>query len=128
MGRGRHAAAAAFWSAARWTNHAGGRGLAAPGRHSHVLALSVPNLMAYDPAFAYEIAVHHSGRHQRMYVDGESIFYYLTVTNEPLPMPEMPDRPGRPATASSGPVICIGRPRRRCQAARPDLWQMEQSV
>src|SRR3984893_12935816 len=29
-----------------------------------------------------------------MYVDGESIFYYLTVTNEPLPMPEMPDQPG----------------------------------
>jgi pyruvate dehydrogenase E1 component len=30
---------------------------------------------------------------RRMYVEGESIFYYLTVTNEPLPMPEMPARP-----------------------------------
>ncbi|MGC1372498.1 MAG: pyruvate dehydrogenase (acetyl-transferring), homodimeric type, partial [Candidatus Sulfotelmatobacter sp.] len=58
--------------------------------HSHVLALTVPNLLAYDPAFAYEIAVIIQDGIKRMYVDGESIFYYLTVTNEPLPMPEMP--------------------------------------
>jgi pyruvate dehydrogenase E1 component len=56
-----------------------------------VLALSVPNLLAYDPAFAYEIAVIIQDGIKRMYVDGESIFYYLTVTNEPLPMPAMPD-------------------------------------
>ena len=62
--------------------------------HSHVLALPVPNLMAYDPAFAYEIAVIIQDGIRRMYVDGESIFYYLTVTNEPLPMPEMPNQPG----------------------------------
>jgi pyruvate dehydrogenase E1 component len=59
-----------------------------------VLALSVPNLVAYDPAFAYEIAIIIQDGIRRMYVDGESIFYYLTVTNEPLPMPEMPARPG----------------------------------
>jgi pyruvate dehydrogenase E1 component len=46
--------------------------------------------MAYDPAFAYEIAIIIQDGIKRMYVDGESIFYYLTVTNEPLPMPEMP--------------------------------------
>ena len=71
-----------------------GEGLQHQDGHSHVLALSVPNLMAYDPAFAYEIAVIIQDGIKRMYVDGESIFYYLTVTNEPLPMPEMPDRPG----------------------------------
>jgi pyruvate dehydrogenase E1 component len=49
--------------------------------------------MAYDPAFAYEIAVIIQDGIKRMYVDQESIFYYLTVTNEPLPMPEMP--PGK---------------------------------
>src|ERR1700726_4548665 len=58
--------------------------------HSHVLALPVPNLLAYDPAFAYEIAVIIQDGIKRMYVDQESIFYYLTVTNEPVPMPEMP--------------------------------------
>jgi pyruvate dehydrogenase E1 component len=69
-----------------------GEGLQHQDGHSHVLALSVPNLLAYDPAFAYEIAVIIQDGIKRMYVDQESIFYYLTVTNEPLPMPEMPAR------------------------------------
>src|SRR5437667_2204962 len=68
-----------------------GEGLQHQDGHSHVLALSVPNLLAYDPAFAYEIAVIIQNGLKRMYVDQESIFYYLTVTNEPLPMPPMPD-------------------------------------
>jgi len=68
-----------------------GEGLQHQDGHSHVLALSVPNLLAYDPAFAYEIAVIIQNGIKRMYVDQESIFYYLTVTNEPLPMPPMPD-------------------------------------
>ena len=67
-----------------------GEGLQHQDGHTHVQALSVPNCMAYDPAFAYEIAVIIQDGIRRMYVDGESIFYYLTVTNEPLPMPEMP--------------------------------------
>src|SRR5882672_9591194 len=71
-----------------------GEGLQHQDGHSHVLALPVPNLMAYDPAFAYEIAVIIQDGIKRMYVNGESIFYYLTVTNEPLPMPEMPSQPG----------------------------------
>ncbi|MCU1299034.1 MAG: 2-oxo-acid dehydrogenase component, homodimeric type, partial [Acidobacteriaceae bacterium] len=68
-----------------------GEGLQHQDGHSHVLALPVPNLLAYDPAFAYEIAVIIQEGIKRMYVDQESIFYYLTVTNEPLPMPPMPD-------------------------------------
>ncbi len=71
-----------------------GEGLQHQDGHSHVLALPVPNLLAYDPAFAYEIAVIIQDGIKRMYVDGESIFYYLTVTNEPLHMPEMPSAPG----------------------------------
>jgi pyruvate dehydrogenase E1 component len=55
-----------------------------------VIALTVPNIMAYDPAFAYEIAIIIQDGIKRMYVDGEPVFYYLTVTNEPLAMPEMP--------------------------------------
>jgi pyruvate dehydrogenase E1 component len=68
-----------------------GEGLQHQDGHSHVLALPVPNLMAYDPAFAYEIAIIIQDGIKRMYVDQESIFYYLTVTNEPLPMPQMPE-------------------------------------
>jgi len=67
-----------------------GEGLQHQDGHSHVLALSVPNLLAYDPAFAYEIAVIIQDGIKQMYVDQESVFYYLTVTNEPLPMPHMP--------------------------------------
>src|SRR6202142_2629517 len=68
-----------------------GEGLQHQDGHSHVLALPVPNLLAYDPAFAYEIAIIIQDGIKRMYVDQESIFYYLTVGNEPLPMPGMPE-------------------------------------
>ena len=68
-----------------------GEGLQHQDGHSHVLALPVPNLLAYDPAFAFEIAIIIQDGIRRMYVDQESIFYYLTVGNEPLPMPAMPD-------------------------------------
>jgi pyruvate dehydrogenase E1 component len=71
-----------------------GEGLQHQDGHSHVLALPVPNLVAYDPAFAYEIAIIIQDGIRRMYVDQESIFYYLTVGNEPLPMPPMPEGEG----------------------------------
>jgi pyruvate dehydrogenase E1 component len=70
-----------------------GEGLQHQDGHSHVLALPVPNVLAYDPAFAYEIAIIIQDGIKRMYIDQEPIFYYLTVTNEPLPMPEMPADP-----------------------------------
>ena len=50
----------------------------------------MPNLKAYDPAFAYEIAVIIQDGIRRMYKDGENIFYYITVMNEPYAMPPMP--------------------------------------
>src|SRR5208337_4598646 len=60
-----------------------GEGLQHQDGHSHVLALPLPNLLAYDPAFAYEIAtIIHDGI-DRMYVKQEPVFYYLTLTNEP---------------------------------------------
>jgi len=71
-----------------------GEGLQHQDGRSHVLALPVPNLLAYDPAFAFEIAIIIQDGIRRMYVDQESIFYYLTVGNEPLPMPEMPTGAG----------------------------------
>jgi len=67
-----------------------GEGLQHQDGNSHVLALSVPNLRAYDPAFAYEIAVIIQDGIRRMYKDGENIFYYITVMNEQYAMPAMP--------------------------------------
>jgi len=67
-----------------------GEGLQHQDGNSHVLALSVPNLRAYDPAFAYEIAVIIQDGIRRMYKDGENIFYYITVMNEQYAMPPMP--------------------------------------
>jgi len=67
-----------------------GEGLQHQDGNSHVLALPVPNLLAYDPAYAYEIAVIIEDGIRRMYVNGESIFYYITVMNEPYVMPQMP--------------------------------------
>ena len=68
-----------------------GEGLQHQDGNSHVLALPIPTLRAYDPAFAYEIAVIIQDGIRRMYKDGESIFYYITVMNEPYAMPAMPD-------------------------------------
>ncbi|MFN7954707.1 MAG: pyruvate dehydrogenase (acetyl-transferring), homodimeric type [bacterium] len=68
-----------------------GEGLQHQDGHSHLLAYAVPNLVTYDPAFAYEIAVIVEDGIRRMYVDQESVFYYVTVTNEPYPMPPMPE-------------------------------------
>ena len=68
-----------------------GEGLQHQDGHSHVIADTVPNLKAYDPAFAYEIAAIVRDGLRRMYEDGEDVFYYLTVCNENYAMPPMPE-------------------------------------
>jgi len=67
-----------------------GEGLQHEDGHSLVLAATVPNLLAYDPAYAYETAVIIQDGLRRMYVEGESIFYYITLYNEDYAMPAMP--------------------------------------
>ena len=67
-----------------------GEGLQHQDGHSHVLAATVPNLLAYDPAYAYEAAVIIQDGLRRMYQEQQSVFYYLTLYNENYPMPEMP--------------------------------------
>jgi pyruvate dehydrogenase E1 component len=71
-----------------------GEGLQHQDGNSHILALPIPTLWAYDPAFAYEIAVIIQDGIRRMYKDGENIFYYITVMNEAYAMPPMPPDPG----------------------------------
>jgi pyruvate dehydrogenase E1 component len=68
-----------------------GEGLQHQDGNSQLLAYPVPNVVSYDPAFAYEIAVIIRDGIRRMYVNQESIFYYLTVMNEQYPMPPMPE-------------------------------------
>jgi pyruvate dehydrogenase E1 component len=68
-----------------------GEGLQHQDGHSHVLASTVPNVLAYDPAFAYEIAVIIQDGIRRMYELGENVFYYLTLGNENYPMDSMPE-------------------------------------
>jgi pyruvate dehydrogenase E1 component len=69
-----------------------GEGLQHCDGHSHVLASSVPNCRAYDPAFAYEMAVIVRDGITRMYGDDpDDCFYYLTLYNENYTMPPMPD-------------------------------------
>lgn len=67
-----------------------GEGLQHQDGHSHVLASTVPTVRAYDPAFAYEIAVIVEDGLRRMYTEREDCFYYLTVTNELYRHPPMP--------------------------------------
>ncbi|HEY8824150.1 MAG TPA: pyruvate dehydrogenase (acetyl-transferring), homodimeric type, partial [Candidatus Limnocylindria bacterium] len=66
-----------------------GEGLQHEDGHSQLLATSIPNIRAYDPAFAYETAVIVRDGMKRMLGDGEAIFYYLTLYNENYPQPAM---------------------------------------
>jgi pyruvate dehydrogenase E1 component len=68
-----------------------GEGLQHQDGHSHLLAYSNPRVLAYDPAYAYEIAVLVEEGIRRMYGEHEPILYYLTVGNEPYAMPPMPE-------------------------------------
>jgi pyruvate dehydrogenase E1 component len=67
-----------------------GEGLQHEDGHSHVLASTVPNLLSYDPAFAFELAVIIRDGLRRMYGEREDVFYYITLYNENYPMPPMP--------------------------------------
>jgi pyruvate dehydrogenase E1 component len=68
-----------------------GEGLQHQDGHSQLLATTVPNCVAYDPAFAYELAVIVQDGLRRMYAEQESIFYYVTCMNENYVQPAMPD-------------------------------------
>lgn len=67
-----------------------GEGLQHQDGHSHILAGTVPNVVTYDPAFAYELAVIVRDGIRRMYHAREPVFYYLTVQNENYLHPAMP--------------------------------------
>ena len=68
-----------------------GEGLQHEDGHSQVVANTVPNLMSYDPAFAYELAVIVRDGIHRMYEKQENLFYYITIHNQNYAMPPMPE-------------------------------------
>lgn len=68
-----------------------GEGLQHEDGHSHILASTVPNLLTYDPAYAYELAVILADGIKRMFHNQEDIFFYITLYNDNYPMLPMPE-------------------------------------
>ncbi len=68
-----------------------GEGLQHQDGHSHLMASSVPNCIAYDPTYGYELAVIIQDGLRRMYQEQERVFYYITTMNENYPQPTMPE-------------------------------------
>ncbi len=67
-----------------------GEGLQHQDGHNIITAASIPNCVSYDPTFGYELVVIILDGMQRMYVNQENIFYYITVMNENYPHPPLP--------------------------------------
>jgi len=68
-----------------------GEGLQHQDGHSHLWAHAIPSLRSYDAAYGYEVAVIVQDGLRSMLVDGVDEIVYLTVANEPFPMPAMPE-------------------------------------
>ncbi|WP_109481783.1 alpha-ketoglutarate dehydrogenase [Paraburkholderia sp. C35] len=68
----------------------GGEGLQHQDGTSHLAASTVPNCRAYDPAFAYEVAMIVDKGMQEMIERQRDVFYYVTVTNENYAQPSLP--------------------------------------
>ena len=68
-----------------------GEGLQHADGHSHVLASVIPNCVAYDPTFAYELAVIIRDGLWRMLTEQQDVFYYITLMNENYVHPAMPE-------------------------------------
>ncbi|MCP9488388.1 MAG: pyruvate dehydrogenase (acetyl-transferring), homodimeric type [Solirubrobacteraceae bacterium MAG38_C4-C5] len=68
-----------------------GEGLQHEDGHSHLLASAIPNCVAYDPCYAYELAVIMQDGLRRMVAREEDVFFYVTVMNENYSHPAMPE-------------------------------------
>ncbi|MEO1330134.1 MAG: alpha-ketoglutarate dehydrogenase [Pseudomonadota bacterium] len=68
----------------------GGEGLQHQDGSSHLAAATIPNCRAYDPCYAYEIAILVEHGLRRMLEEQRDEFFYLTVMNETYPQPSLP--------------------------------------
>ena len=98
-----------------------GEGLQHQDGSSHLVAATIPNCVAYDPAFGYEVAVIVEDGMRRMLADGEDVFYYLTVSNENNGQPSMPDGAREGILRGMHRVLAPAAPRARLLAAGPIL-------
>ena len=69
----------------------GGEGLQHQDGTSHLMAATIPNCKAYDPAFAGELAVIVDQGMRDMLVDQKDVFYYITMMNENYAQPSLPE-------------------------------------
>jgi pyruvate dehydrogenase E1 component len=68
-----------------------GEGLQHEDGHSHIQASVIPNCVAYDPTYAYEVAVIIRDGLRRMYAEQEDVFFYITLMNENYHHPALPE-------------------------------------
>ncbi len=68
-----------------------GEGLQHQDGHSHLAAATIPNCIAYDPTFSYEVAVIIHDGLRRMFAERENVYYYITVMNENYQHPALPE-------------------------------------
>lgn len=68
-----------------------GEGLQHQDGHSHLLASTIPNCVAYDPCYTYELAVILREGLRRMVEEQENVFFYVTIMNEAYVQPPLPD-------------------------------------
>ena len=69
----------------------GGEGLQHQDGSSHLVAATIPNCKAYDPAFAGEMAVIVDAGMREMVTEQRDVFYYVTLMNENYAQPDLPD-------------------------------------
>jgi pyruvate dehydrogenase E1 component len=96
-----------------------GEGLQHQDGHSLLMASSIPNCVAYDPTFNYELAVIVHDGLRRMFVEKENIFYYITVMNENYVHPALPE--GVESGILEGMYRLIAAPKSRKTAPRVQL-------
>jgi pyruvate dehydrogenase E1 component len=68
-----------------------GEGLQHQDGTSHLVAATIPNCRAWDPAFAYEMALIVDHGMREMLVDQRDVFYYVTLMNQNYAQPSMPE-------------------------------------
>jgi len=68
----------------------GGEGLQHQDGTSHLIAATIPNCKAYDPAYAGELAVIIDAGMREMLIEQQDVFYYITLMNENYAHPDLP--------------------------------------
>ena len=90
LGRGRPAGARLLLGATSGRTTLGGEGLQHQDGSSHLVAATIPNCKAWDPAHAGELAVILDAGMREMLVEQRDVFYYVTLMNENYAQPDLP--------------------------------------